>query len=329
MSIIFPTAAGFKLIFRRTAIPLAEIAWRWSIAAASWLLCAGLLVEYADTLQVNKLDRLLLGSQQPALVLHALHRIFHGSALRFTEGGILLAIALTIAWIVIAAFGRAATLTAMANEFDIPAARGGAISSLIGLNFLRAAITVAAIIGVIGAAFIASGVWASSHLSIADAGRLWIGLLFLVWLSWSILNWLLSSSAIFVVADASSSFPSIAAAVRWFRERYRSIVATGIWFGLAHGGAFMVAYGAAFSVLSMADTLGNGPTIILEFLIIVGYCFVADFLYIARLGAYLVIARGGEARDSTWRQAPSDGRPGSNAIDQSELILSDVPLLAT
>ncbi|HEY7352214.1 MAG TPA: hypothetical protein VH596_05550 [Terriglobales bacterium] len=327
MSVFSPTAAGFKLIFRRSAIPLAEIAWRWSIAAAVWLLCAGLFAEYADTLPVNKVDRLLLGSQQPALVVRALHRIFHGSALRFTESAILLGIALTIAWIVVAALGRAATLKAIAEEFDL-AAPGSRVASLSGLNFLRAATTLAAIVGVMGAAFIASGIWASTHLSAADAARLWVGLLFLVWLAWSVLNWFLTSSAIFVVADGSGSFPALASAVGWFRESYGSIIATGIWFGLVHGGMFTVAYGAGFSVLSMSDTLGTAPTIILEFLIIAGYCVVADFLYIGRLTAYLVIARGEDLVLSNWQPQSFDGRSGSSAVDQSELILSDVPLPA-
>ena len=88
-----PTAEGFRLIFRRPAIPLAEIAWRWSFAAAFWFLSASFLFQYADSLPANRVDRLLLGTHQPALILRALHRIVHGSALRFTAGGIVLAIA--------------------------------------------------------------------------------------------------------------------------------------------------------------------------------------------------------------------------------------------
>ena len=101
-------------------IPLAEIAWRWSFTAAAWFLAAMFLLEYADTLPVNALDRLLLASQQPVLVGHALHRIFEGSAFRFTKAGILLAVALVIGWIVLASLGRTLTVRSLIEEFDGP-----------------------------------------------------------------------------------------------------------------------------------------------------------------------------------------------------------------
>src|SRR5205823_12198198 len=80
MASFSPTAEGFRILFRRPIIPLAEIAWRWSFAAAAWFLAAMFLLQYADTLPVKALDRLLLASQQPVLVGHGLHRIFEGSA---------------------------------------------------------------------------------------------------------------------------------------------------------------------------------------------------------------------------------------------------------
>jgi hypothetical protein len=325
MNFFLPTAAGFRLIFRRPSIPLAEIAWRWSVAAAGWLLCSAFLVEYADTLSVNKVDRLLLGSKQAALILRALHRIFHGSALRFTQSGILLAIAIMLAWIFVGSFGRTAILTAMAEEFGIRLTPGSTITSLIGLNFLRAAVTLAGAVAAVGAALIASGVWASTHLSASGAARLWLALLFLVWLAWAAVNWSLSVGSVFVVKDGRPSLGAVAAAVRWCREHLATVIITGIWFGLAHGGAFIIAYGASFTVLNAAEALGTGPTLLLEFLIVCVYCMAADFLYTGRLAAYLAIA-GGEAASNLLQE--SRGRPGPDAVDQSEIILSDLPLPA-
>jgi hypothetical protein len=328
-----PTAAGFRLILRRPAITLAEIAWRWSFAVAVWFLGGAFLLQYADSLSVNAVDKLLLGTRQPALILRALHRIFHGSALRFTTSGILLAIALTIAWIVLASLGRAATLKAMMEELGItpsPNTRRGTISSLFALNFLRAVTTLAAVVAGFGAALIASGVWASTHLSAADATRLWLASLLLVWISWATLNWLLSTSALFVAADGVAPFPAISATVSWYRQRPGSVLAVGTWFGLIHGGAFLTACSAGFTVLGMAAALGAGPTLFLEFLILAVYCAVADALYIGRLTAYLAIIRGAPAYvlqpQVTPQIVPSSER---SSIDQSELILSDVPLPAT
>jgi len=329
-----PTAEGFRLIFRRPAIPLAEIAWRWSFAAAFWFLSASFLLEYADSLPANRVDRLLLGTHQPALILRALHRIVHGSALRFTAGGIVLAIALLAAWIVLSSLGRATTLKAMMEALEITpssSARRETVSSLLALNFLRAASALAAIVAAVGAIFIASGAWASTHMSASGAARLWLFLLILVWTAWAMLNWLLSTSSLFVALDRVSALTAISSTLGWCRDRLGSVLVAGIWLGLIHGGAFLTACSAAITVLGMAQILGTGPTLFLEFLIIAAYCAVADLLFIGRLTAYLAIIRRGDSLDLPEPQFPPPPHPSTErtAIDETELILSDVPLPAT
>ena len=329
-----PTAEGFRLIFRRPAIPLAEIAWRWSFAVAFWFLSASFLVEYADSLPANRVDRLLLGTHQPALILRALHRIVHGSALRFTAGGIVLAIAVLVAWIVLSSLGRAATLKAMMDALEItsaPSSRQETVSSLLALNFLRAASALAAIVAAIGAILIASGVWASTHMSPSGAARLWLLLLLLVWTAWAMLNWILSTSSLFVAVDRVRALTAISSTLGWYRDRLGSVLAAGTWFGLIHGGAFLTACSAAFTVLGMAQILGAGPTVFLEFVIIAAYSAVADLLYIGRLTAYLAIIRHGDSFDLAEPQfpPPTSHRTERSTIDQSELILSDVPLPVT
>ena len=329
-----PTAEGFRLVFRRPTIPLAEIAWRWSFAVAFWFLVTMFLVEYSGSLPVNTVDRLLIGTRQPALILRALHRIVQGSALRFTTSSLLLAFSITVAWIVLASLGRATTLKAMMEELGIAPSsnsRRGTLSSFFALNFLRAAVALAASIAGLGAVLIASGVWASTHLSAADAARLWLVLLLLVWSAWGVLNWLFSTSALFVATDHASTFAAVSATVGWYRDRIGSVLAAGTWFGLIHGGAFLAACSAAFTVLSMAGILGPGATLFLEVLIVVVYCAVADLLYIGRLNAYLTIIREGKAFDLAEPHLPPPIFPGNEqtSIDRSELILSDVPLPAT
>jgi hypothetical protein len=326
-----PTAEGFRLVFRRPAIPLAEIVWRWSFAVAFWFLSASFLLGYANSLPANRVDRLLLGTHQPALILRALHRIVQGSALRFTAGGIVLAIALLIVWIVLSSLGRATTLKAMMDALEVTpssSARRGTVSSLLALNFLRAAVALAAFVAAMGTLFVASGVWASTHLSASGAARLWLLLLLLVWTAWAMLNWLLSTSSLFVALDGVSALTAISSTLGWYRDRLGSVLAAGTWFGLIHGGAFLIACSAVFTVLSMVQVLGTGPTLFLEFVILAAYCAVADLLYIGRITAYLAIIRRGDSLDRWEPEAPSPIFPSTErtAIDQSELILSDVPL---
>lgn len=329
MSSFSPTAEGFRIIFRRMAIPCAEIAWRWTFASAAWLLGAFFLLEYMGSLPVTAVDRLLMGTQQPILISRAIERIFHGSAFRFTEAGVMVLIALAIAWIVLASLGRAATLAAMAEEFGIPSAPGGRmIRSLAALNFLRVAVFLAAKVTGIGAVLIASSFWASTHVSVGDASRLWFTLLFLDFVAWAALNWLLSTAAVFVVTEKQGALGAIGSCARFCVEHTGRVLAAGIWFGLPHFVAFIVAWGAGFTVISTVGAWRIGPAMVLEFLIIAGYCAVADFLYIGRLAAYVAMVRGPENELS--RNASSVGPEGGPAsVDRDELILSDVPLLAT
>jgi hypothetical protein len=328
MSAFSPTASGFRIMFRRPAISFAEIAWRWSFATAAWFLSGAFLVAYADSLPVDAVDRLLLGTQQPTLIWRALQRIFHGSALRFTESGILLAALIVLAWIVLASLGRVATGRAIVEELRIARVGSGLVSSLLTLNFLRAAAMLAAGVAIFGATFIASGVWASTHLSVTAVSRLWLLLLFLVWLAWVILNWLLSTASVFVISEAVGPWDAIAATVRWCQKRLGGIVAASFWFGILHGAAFVAAYLAGFTVLGIAQLLGPGLTLFFELSIMAAYCGIADFLYIGRLAAYFSIAHEDELSVLSREEEPIRG-PGNFAIDQSELILSDVPLPAT
>lgn len=325
-----PTANGFRLIFRRTSIPLAEIAWRWSFAIAAWFLYSAFLLEYAKTLPVDSVDRLLLATRQPVLIMRALQRIFHGSELRFTESGILLVIGVVVAWIVLSTIGRAVTLSGIAEELRVTrtgVSKAG-ILSLMTLNFLRVAITLAAVVTVFGAAFAASGLWASTHLSVVNALRLWLVFLFLVWIAWAVLNWLLATASIFVVADGRSAFDALATTINWTQERLWSIVGAGVWFGVAHTVLFVLAGSASFVVLGFADFLGPSPVLFLEFAIAVAYFAITDSLYIGRLAAYFSLVREDEISALAKEKEPISG-PGNSAIDQTELILSDVALPAS
>jgi len=331
---VSPTAEGFRLIFRRPAIPLAEVAWRWSFAVSFWVLAAALLVQYAKTLPVDRADRLLVRTGQPALILRALERIFHGSALRFTRASILVSIALVLAWIVLASIGRAVTLRAMAEEFGIQASANRpleSIRSLIGLHFLRASAALAAWVAGAGAALLTSGVWASTHLSAADASRLGLGWLLLVWIAWAVENWVLATAAIFVIAEGARSLGSISATLGWCRREMGSVAAVGFWFGLAHAGAFCMAFGAGFTVLGMAGVLGPWLTLVTLIAVVAGYSVVADFLFSGRLAAYLATLHperaSALARPPQWPIAGPE--TGASAVDPTELILSDRPLPAT
>ena len=58
-----PTLEGFRTVFRRPSLPLAEVMWRWSFGAAACVLLGFGFLEYLDTLPVSNID--LLFAQPP------------------------------------------------------------------------------------------------------------------------------------------------------------------------------------------------------------------------------------------------------------------------
>jgi len=333
MNALSPASPGFGLAFRRPAIALAEIAWRWSFVAAAWVLGITFLFEYMDSLPITRGDRLLLRSRQPELVARAVQRIFEGSAFRFIEAAILLAIGLTGAWIVLASLGRTATVRSLIDEFGLTRAakESGALLSLFGLNFLRTALTLAALASAIGAMLIASSFWASTHVPAAETSQLFFVLLFCISTAWVVLNWLLSASAIFVIADGRRALAAISDTVRLCRERPGPVFSAGALFGTAHVAALVVATGAGFMALVALASIPASFVWFTQLILIVAYCAIADFLYTGRLAAYLLIIRDEEAArilgpSTVPTFPPSDGL---SAVDQDELILGDVPLPAS
>src|SRR5712691_9080965 len=136
-----PTLEGFRILFRMPSLALAEIAWRWSFGLAVVALLAVSFREYMSTLPVTAAEMFLLQTRQPVLMLQVIARILQGSAPRAVTALMVLALAVTLAWIVLASLGRAAplkTLFAYFRENDESKPRKWRITSIQGLNLIRA-----------------------------------------------------------------------------------------------------------------------------------------------------------------------------------------------
>ena len=112
----------------------------------------------------------MLRTRQPALILQAIAAHLAGKRAAAVTALIVLALALTLAWIVLASLGRAATLKALFEYFRGSAYRryrpAWRLTSLMGLNFLARSRLLAAIVGVVGAVLLAGvGLVASRSLS--------------------------------------------------------------------------------------------------------------------------------------------------------------------
>jgi hypothetical protein len=335
---ISPTLEGFSASFRRPSLPLAEIAWRWTVGAVGWALVFFWLIEYLDTLPVSRGDATLLSTGQPALVGRALSHILHGSLNRAVLAGLFAVIALVLFWIVVASIGRAATVRALVDYFRREVAqnvstgtferpRTRPLRSLIGLNFLRAAITLASLLGFAGAAILAGFASPAANPQPGLAFILFLPLAGLIWIVWSVLNWLFSLACIFAVRDGEDALGALSAAVTFFREHTGAVFAVGTWTGLAH----LVAFSVASTVVSMPLAfLSVAPWRLLiaaVILVTLAYCAVVDWLHMARLAAYVCIAEMPDTL-ALALPAPLPAPPPQTTIDREEPILSDLPNLA-
>jgi hypothetical protein len=267
---------------------------------------------------------------------------------------------LTLLWIIAAALGRLATVRALLDYFrregvgSVSAGRstddsgrdvasnvstnGGPFPTLVRLNFLRAAVALAAVCGFVGAAILSGFVSPDAHPRPGLALLLFLPLAALVYLVWSSLNWFLSLAGVFAVRGGEDAVGAIAAAVTLCRERAGAVSAVSTLTGLAH----LVAFVGATTVVSMP--LGFAPlvpwrlVVAAMILITVAYFALADWLYMARLAGYVCIAEMPKALLAPVPPSPQPVSYGGSqiepafplqtSIDRDEPILSDVPNLA-
>jgi len=328
-----PTLEGFRAMFRRPAFGLAEVSWRWAFGGAATILLLFAFFEYLDTLPVTPSDLFLLRTRQPSLISQALAHIFRGSAWRFVHAAILLALLLSLGWIVLATLGRSVTTRGLVGYLcgEETAAAGFRMKSMAGLNFLRAAAALAAAVGILGAMLLGALASPDKDPAPGSAMLVFLMVLMFVGLAWALTNWFLSLASVFVVTGGHDTFGAIGAAVGLCRERLGPVVAASSWFGLAHGVAYFVFSSVVAFPLIFAGVLPAGVVIGGVLMVSLVYFFVVDFLYIGRLAAYVYIIKGPEPEEIqivpllppvSEPPAPIDE---AASVDREELILSDVP----
>ena len=329
-----PTLEGFRALFRRPSVGLAEIAWRWSFGFAAALLLTFSFFEYLNTLPVSARDLFLFRTRQPALISQALLHIFRGSGQRAVEAAIVLGLALAVAWIPIAAMGRAVTLESLRsylserNATAASAVEGWRLRSLGGLNFLRVAATVAAALGLLASWLLGAAVSPESDPSPGLAVLIFLAVAMLVWLAWSAVNWLLSFAAVFVVAEGEDTFGAMAAALDLCLARPGPLFAAGTWFGLAHLVLFFVASSVVAIPLAFLSVAPGAVVLGGVLMVTCLYFAIVDYLYVGRLAAYLAIVETPNPPrvPNVAPPLPPYAAPPPENVDRDEVILSDVPM---
>ncbi len=289
-----PLRSGFSAAFRRPSLALAEITWRWTWGLASLLMVIAAARAYLRSLYVSGGERFELRSGDPGLIADAISRILTGTGPLLIKLLLVILPPIFILWIVAASLGRAATL----NDLLGGGKGRAAMRPLLGVHFLRAALALALVLGYVGAALVASLVVRPAGDADPQAlvDGIWLYLLiFLAILvvvvsAWSMLNWFLSLAPVFVVRDGHDGLAAFSASVKLSRRRRSEFTTVGLVLG-----AIRFVWVVAITVVSLISAMlipaapWLGWTLIILFALL--YFAVADWLYIARLGAYVAIAQ--------------------------------------
>jgi len=341
MSRLSYTAEGFRAAFRRPSLTVAEISWRWAVGATAAALWVFALLEYFDSLPVTDGQLLLLRTKQPFLLGPVIAHILRGSLSRAVPAGLFASLALCGLWIAAASIGRAVTVGDLLDYFADRGTGPGGVSAeafsrhpmraLVSLNFLRAAVALAAILAFAGAAIVASFASPASAPEPTLAVVVFLPLAGLVGCAWWALNWLLSLASVFGARDGEDAMDAISAALSLCRERTGTVFAVSTWTGIAHVAMFVGAASVVSITLGMATVVPWRVVVGGMILATLAYFVVADWLYVARLAGYVSIL---ELPDGFTTPAPLPPGPMHSesisvvkaAIDFEELILSDVPV---
>lgn len=325
---ISPTAEGFRAAFRRPALTLAEVMWRWTVGATACALFAFGVFEYLQTLPVTNGELLFLRTRHPYLVGEAIAHIFRGSLSRAVMAALTAALMLVVLWMIAGSVGRIATVRALLDYFRRDVARDVSTTpfpALLRLQFLRVAVALAALFGFAGATILAGFASPQANPQPGLAFSIFLPIAVLVSFLWWALNWLLSLASMFAVRDGEDTIGAIVVAAALCRERTGAVLAVGTWTGLAHLVVFVVASTVASVPLAFAGIVPWRLLVAADVLVTLGYFVVADWLYMARLAGYVCIAETPQELMTTPPPPPAPiPTPLQTTIDRNELILSDV-----
>lgn len=287
MTNVSPIRSGFRAVWRQPALALAEIAWRWAWGAASLALAWFAALSFLESLHVSGRDELQLRSNVPQLVADALLHIFQGSGPTLLRLFFVIAPAVTVLWMMAASAGRAATLRAL-----LPAAAtdGHTLRRTFTLHFLRVLVGVIAFAGTVISFLLGSFAAAGSD---QPEPALFILIFFPLALVFTILrsriNWFLFLANIYVMRAGSRVGAAMTAASSAFRARSGEFIGVGTVFGAIR--AVLIGSTTFFSLV-LLGALGSAPGwLIIGALaaIALGYFAISDWLYAAKLAAYVSI----------------------------------------
>lgn len=264
----------------------AEIAWRWVSGGALWALLVLSFVEYAGSLNVSKGNWFLWKLGYPPAAIEAFANTIAGSGHKLLMIAAILIPGMAVIWTVAATIGRAATLRAMMPERIV------SFRTILAINFFRAAVALAALLGFAGVFAIAMTLYSDGPGTVPHAERAtWILLLgwIIVGYLWSVVNWFLSVAPVVAVERNCDAIAATLGSINIFGERIGAFLRVNTAFGALHLAAFIALNVVSFLPLLFVMAISFKALLVVLVLVMMAYFAVVDFLYVARLGSYVTL----------------------------------------
>lgn len=275
-----PARAGWRLARENPKLAIAEIAWRWSFGVSAALLVWWAAVSMLHRVWISDADWAALRRLDVHDTPYTLAKlaVIYWQDLLFVLA--VLSSALALVWMIAATWGRAATLKILYGRCHTRAVAG--LTLLRVLLFLGSLLV--AMFAVEGAVRISTPVEAAEPNWVIYLSLVLIALP-LIMLAWGILNWLLALAPLFAV-EQKGTRAALAATLRSVRSERKAYWSVSGVYGSLRGAALL-----ALIVVGLVLAALSESKIILALLVVLllAYFAFADFLYVARMAAYLQI----------------------------------------
>lgn len=290
-----PINQGLRAVLRDPGMLLAEILWRWSfgLTASVLLFVSGMTL--LRSVHVSETDAAAWRSNNPTLMAQAMANMLLESGPRMGAIAARVLPAITLVWVLLAAAGRTFTMNRL-GKGDI------SFRTVLALHCARALALWLAVTGLGMAIWFDAGV--ATQGSQTDY-FLYYALVFwsvvLIGGFWVIANWYLSLAPIFSLQTGAGFLSSTWRAVRLAKAQSGDFGGISLIFGILR----LVSLAIAFVLCVLpSGWVGTWPRSYTTWVVAVSlaYFAVGDFLYLARMAAYLIAASpettaagGGEA----------------------------------
>src|SRR6476646_2129030 len=276
---------GLRAVMRDPAIYMVEILWRWSFAILACLLVVGVGLTLLGPLHVGPVWDNAWRSRDP----HRMSQVVLGVVLILgvkviIAAAIAVPLAIALLWSILAALGRFVTVKRLRSGLTSLRFR-----TVFALQLLRGLVSWFALIllfaSTLGEALIATR---GTQPDLVLYYLMVMPSVVLIGFSWLILNWYLSLAAIFG-REGQSFRGAFRQARQTVRQQRSDFAGTGFVFLLFRVVVLLIAIAICGLTSGMAGTEPQSYFVLLM-VVSLAYFAVADFLYMARMAAYLALA---------------------------------------